>query len=81
MLGTTIAYEVALSVGFSRQEYWNGFPGDLPDPGTESASPISCIGRLDSFTSEPPGKPQSEEIFREKKKIQDKMFLIKLHVW
>ena len=34
---------------FSRQEYWNGFsyppPGDLPDPGTEPMSHISCIGR------------------------------------
>ena len=29
--------QVPLSVGFSRQEYWNGLPfptsGDLPDPG------------------------------------------------
>ena len=29
----------ALSMGFSRQEYWNGLPGDLPDPGIEPASP------------------------------------------
>ena len=31
--------------GFSRQEYWSGFPflppGDLPDPGTEPASLMS----------------------------------------
>ena len=31
-----------LSMGFSRQEYWSGFPrpppGDLPDPGIEPAS-------------------------------------------
>ena len=30
-------------MGFSRQEYWSGLPfptlGDLPDPGTEPASP------------------------------------------
>ena len=30
-------------MGFPRQEYWNGLPfpspGDLPDPGTEPASP------------------------------------------
>ena len=35
----TVAYQVPLSVGFSRQEYWSGLPfpspGDLPDPGTE----------------------------------------------
>ena len=37
----TVAHQ-ALSVGFSRQEYWSGLPcpppGDLPDPGTEPAS-------------------------------------------
>ena len=35
----TIAYQASLSMGFSRQEYWSGFPfpspGDLPDPGIE----------------------------------------------
>ena len=43
---------------FSRQEYWSGFqfpsPGDLPDPGIESASP-ALAGRF--FTAEPPGEP------------------------
>ena len=43
-------------MGFSRQE-WSGLsfpsPGDLPDPGIESASP-ALAGRL--FTAEPPGK-------------------------
>ena len=38
----TIALQTSLSMGFSMQEYWNGFPcpppGDLPDPGIESAS-------------------------------------------
>ena len=33
----TVARQALLSVGFSRQEYWSGFPwpppGDLPDPG------------------------------------------------
>ena len=32
-----------LSMGFSRQEYWNGLPftspGDLPDPGIKPRSP------------------------------------------
>ena len=40
----TVAHQVPLSVGFSRQEYWNGFPfpspGDLPDPGMEPAFPV-----------------------------------------
>ena len=37
------ACQAALSMGFSRQEYWNGLtftsPGDLPDPGIELGSP------------------------------------------
>ena len=36
------AYQVPLSMGFSRQEYWSGFPfpssGDLPDPGIEPST-------------------------------------------
>ena len=39
----TVACQVPLSMGFSRQEYWSGLPfpspGDLPDPGTEPRSP------------------------------------------
>ena len=39
----TIAYQVPLSMGFSRQEYWSGLPfpspGDLPNPGIEPRSP------------------------------------------
>ena len=38
-----VAHQAPLSMGFSRQEYWSGLscppPGDLPDPGTEPASP------------------------------------------
>ena len=33
----TVAHQASLSMGFSRQAYWNGLPfpppGDLPDPG------------------------------------------------
>ena len=54
--------QVALSMGLSRQEHWNGLPfplpGDLPDPGIEPrclASP-TLAGRF--FTSAPPGKSQ-----------------------
>ena len=54
----TIALQVPLSVGFSRQEYWSGLafpsPGDLPDPGIEPVSP-ALTGSF--FTTEPPGKP------------------------
>ena len=39
----TVARQTSLSVGFSRQESWNGLPfpspGDLPNPGTEPRSP------------------------------------------
>ena len=53
----TIAHQAPLSMGFSRQEYWNGLPspppGDLPDPGISHGS--STAGRF--FTAEPPGKP------------------------
>ena len=39
----TVAYQVPPSMGFSKQEYWNGLPfpspGDLPDPGIEPGSP------------------------------------------
>ena len=55
----TVAYQVPLSVGFSRQEYWNGLPfalpGDLPDPGIEPSSPtLQAV----SLLSQPPGNPK-----------------------
>ena len=38
----TVANQVPLSMGFSRQEYWSGLPfpspGDLPDPGIKPTS-------------------------------------------
>ena len=38
-----VARQALLSMGFPRQEYWNGLqfssPGDLPNPGIEPASP------------------------------------------
>ena len=39
----TTAHQATLSIGFSRQEHWNGFPhppsGHLPDSGIELTSP------------------------------------------
>ena len=39
----TVACQAPLSVGFSRQEYWSGWPfpspGNLPDPGVKLGSP------------------------------------------
>ena len=53
----TIARQAPLSVGFPRQEYWNGLPfpspGKFPDLGIEPVSP-ALAGRF--FTTEPPGK-------------------------
>ena len=41
----TVACQVPLSMGFSRQEYWSGLlcppPGDLPNPGIEPPSLMS----------------------------------------
>ena len=48
----TISYQAPLSRGFPRQEYWNGLPcpppGDLPNPGIESASlsSLALAGRF-----------------------------------
>ena len=39
----TVAHHALLSMGFSRQEYWSGFPfpspEDLPNPGIEPRLP------------------------------------------
>ena len=41
----TVAGHAPLSMGFPRQEYWSGLPfpspGDLPDPGIKSISPVA----------------------------------------
>ena len=50
----TVAHQAPPSMGFSRQEYWSGFPfpspGDLPDPWIEPRSPAL---QADTLTSEP----------------------------
>ena len=55
----TIACQALLSMGFSRQEYWRGWPhpplGDLPNPGIESRSPTL---QADSLPAEPQEKPK-----------------------
>ena len=52
----TVAHQAPLSVEFSRQEYWSGFPfpspRNLPDPGIEPGLPEL---QVDSLPSEPPG--------------------------
>ena len=54
----TVTCQAPLSMGFSRQEYWCGFPflfpGDLPNPGIEPRSPAL---QADSLPTELQGKP------------------------
>ena len=49
----TVAHQAPLSMGFSRQEYWNGLPfptpGDLPDPGVKPTFPAAPALQLDSL--------------------------------
>ena len=57
----TVAHQIHLSMGFSRQEYWSGLPcpppGDLPDPGIELTSCASPTLQMCSLPTEPPWKP------------------------
>ena len=55
----TVAFQAPLFMGFSRQEYWSGFPfpslGALPNPGIEPMSLVSPALAGGFFTTEPPG--------------------------
>ena len=57
----TVARQPPLSMGYFRQEYWNGLPfpspRDLPNPGIEPRSPAL---QEDSLLSEPTGKPVAQ---------------------
>ena len=54
-----VARQAPLSMGFSRQEHWSGWPfpspGDLPNPGIKPVSPLSLALACGFFASEPPG--------------------------
>jgi len=54
----TVAHQALPSMGFSREEYWNGLPfpspRDLPDPGIEPWSPAL---QADTLPFEPSEKP------------------------
>ena len=51
----TVAHQVPLSIGFSRQEYWSGLPHlpseDLHDPGIEPESLMSPASAGGFFTT------------------------------
>ena len=58
MIPWTVTHQAPLSMEFSKQEYWSGFPfpppGDLPNAGIKVRSPTL---QADSLPTEPPGKP------------------------
>ena len=82
----TVACQASLSMEFSRQEYWSGFPfpsaGDLPDPGIE---PRSSALQAVSLSSEPPGKPFKDCKSMLKKQSREGTFLaaqwLRLHTF
>ena len=49
----TVAHQVPLCTGFSRQEYWSGLPcpspEDLPNPGVKHISPVVPALHVDSL--------------------------------
>ena len=53
--GLYVAGQAPLSMGFSRQEYWNGLPcplpGDLPNPGIEPVSLMPPVLAGSFFTT------------------------------
>ena len=59
--GWSVACQTPLSMGFSRQQYWNGLPfplpRDLPEPGIEPLSPVSPVLAGEFSTTEPLGNP------------------------
>ena len=56
----TTTCQALLSMEFSRQEYWSGFPfpppGELLDPGLKSTAPESPALVGGFFTAVPPGR-------------------------
>ena len=59
----TIADQIPLSTGFSRQEYWSGLPcpppEDLPNQRIEPVSPASLALQADSLLLSHQGNPNS----------------------
>ena len=62
--GLWVARQAPLSMGFFRQEHWNGLPfpssGDLPDPGIKPTSP--GLLQTNSLLAEPLGKHAAQWI-------------------
>ena len=67
----TVARQAPLSMGFSRQEYWNGLPcplpRDLPNPGTKPMCLTStCTGTQVVYHQHHQESPQIMWIFHQK---------------
>ena len=64
-----------LSMGFSRQEYWSGFPcpppGDLPNPGIKCKCLNLLLWQMGSLPLVPPGKPILDLVARIYPKLSD----------
>ena len=49
----TVGRQAPLSMGFSRQESWSGFPlpslGDLPDPGINPGSAFEVLPKSETY--------------------------------
>ena len=62
----TAVSQAHLSMEFPRQEYWSGLPfppsGDLPNPGSKPASPVSpeLAGRFVTTSATREAQPSSE---------------------
>ena len=60
----TIACQASPSMGFPRQEYWNGLPfpspGDLPNPGIETTSVMSSVSAGRFFYLQDPNGGQQQ---------------------
>ena len=73
----TVAHQAALSVGFSRQEFWSGLPcplpGDLPDPGIDPAS-LTSPALVGGFftTSKAPERRQRWPLASQKQSLTKK---------
>ena len=69
----TIACQAPLSMGFSRQEYWSGWPcpspGDLPKPGIESTTPESPVFAGVFFTTSEKVPQQLKVVFSKRRRL------------
>ena len=82
MTPQAVTYQVLLSMEFSRQEYWSGWPffssGDLPDPEIDPRSPAL---QVDSLLAEPPGKSFLCYKLPNLNRLKQQIFIITHNVW